>query len=76
MASSFQIESGVPVPAAKPGTRQFPFAEMQVGDSFFVSGGNKAEIRASQAAYQYAKVHGVKFTTGAVEGGRRIWRVA
>ena len=69
---SFKIESDVPMP---PNLRkQWPFAHMNVGDSFLVSPSDyhKAQV----AAVQHAKWHGVKFATRRVNGGYRIWRTA
>jgi len=49
---------------------------MEVGDSFFVEGGNRKSIVA--AGSQYRRTHNAmaRFVTRKVEGGVRCWRVA
>lgn len=72
---TFEIEKDIPIPlfGAK---RIYPFAEMEVGDSFVVAVNflrDKGPIRA--AAYEYAKYTGRKFKTRSQpDGSIRIWR--
>jgi len=72
----FQIEKNIPAPVhmgsgAKP---KYPFAQMEVGDSFFAPNMTaRALINASQ---WHANKTGKKFTCSTVEGGARCWRVA
>jgi hypothetical protein len=69
----YAIERGVPLPPREP--NEFPFAGMDVGDSFLVTDSDSfASARA--AASQYARIHGVKFTARAVADGLRVWRTA
>lgn len=77
--SEFKIEKGFPVIQAKTGRKaKYPFAQMEIGDSFFVAdeADNKAGTNARISALCYAKRHPeYKFVSGKVEGGHRIWRV-
>ena len=78
---SFVIEQGVPVPA---GRSRYPFADMEVGDSFFVGVDSKEtatkRIQSVRAqAGRFAKENGVKFSVRSVVEdevpGVRCWRV-
>lgn len=81
IAAAFQnyaVSSGVPIPKVSRsdvGRSKYPFAKMEIGDSFFVIGSGHA--RAS--AWHYAKISGKKFTCRKVieSGfvGTRTWRV-
>lgn len=81
-----KIDKGVPMPTAATAGRvkQYPFAEMDVGDSFFVAtqGGDirKTQVRiagnASAARRANKACAGRKFATRQVEGGVRVWRTA
>jgi len=72
---TFQIEKGIPVPET-PGRGLYPFADMDVGDSFFVGGEVSARSKAVSAASWFGKRNGLKFSCRNVDGGLRIWRVA
>jgi len=53
---------------------RYPFAEMNVGDSFFVSQDRANNTRS--AALNYAKRHPpLRFTSRVENGGRRLWRI-
>ena len=71
----YPIEKGVPLAKADPGV--FPFAQMEVGDSFFVPVdiGYRANwvLRIKQAALSE---EGWRFETRQVVGGVRCWRTA
>lgn len=77
----YQIEKGIEVPAKKilAGRNSvYPFATMEVGDSFFVpqvDGKPKTDGSIRSAARQVAKKLGFKFTVRRVDGGFRCWRV-
>lgn len=80
-APTFAVEKGVPIPEPK---HAYPFAEMEVGDSFFVPCASKCDRQqlqtnvASRAASFRAKQcpRGREyFSTRVVEGGLRCWRV-
>lgn len=75
-----QIEKGIPYPGDSRGQKKYPFAEMQIGDSFFIAG-NPDEVRTkmitvNQAAYQFSKRNDqYKFSCRRVDGGFRCWRI-
>ena len=68
------IEKNVPAPA-NPRRRKYPFAEMEVGDSFFAP-----NIKISSVTYSFARHPGKKFTARTVTEngvkGFRVWRIA
>lgn len=63
-----EIQSNIPVPIRKQGT-QWPFAQMNVGDSFL------ANQSARVASFVWAKKYNVKFASKRENGGVRIWRI-
>jgi hypothetical protein len=72
-----QIESGYPAPTRSTARAKYPFAKMEVGDSFFMKSGfpEHERGRVSAAACAYAKKHGVKFSTKVFDNGVRTWRI-
>lgn len=65
-----KIEKGIPVP------RSYPFAEMQVGDSFAVPE-SLQRMTVTVAAKRYGDKHGMKFTVRAMpDKSFRCWRIA
>lgn len=78
----FQIESGIPIPPRRsPNIAVYPFAEMNVGDSFFVpksDGGTvtAALSRVQSAAGAHSRRHGGKFSIRRQDDGVRVWRAA
>ena len=71
----FEIERGVPAPVSGRYSK-YPFAGMQVGDSFFVPDGtSKKRSSIHSMCHQYGKKHGMKFQARRVDGGMRVWRV-
>lgn len=75
-----QIEKNVPMPVNAAGSKtsrgrkcKYPFADMEVGDSFEVLDG--AYVVGS-AAGAYGRRHNMKFTYRVVNGVARVWRVA
>ena len=85
----YEIEKEVPVPERVRGgakESKYPFAEMAVGDSFFVDNPTadpKVANRVRNASFRITKTLGYKFTIMNVderEAGRdigvRTWRVA
>ena len=79
----FEIEKGVKIPPWPAGERrnrrQYPFREMEVGDSFFCPGdaGGVASVRVS--AHGYQQRNGGAFLIRAEEksgvSGVRVWRI-
>lgn len=86
--SEFQIEAGVPIPPPSSGGRayKYPFAGMQIGDSFAIpltgemhrKGGDTAYVRLKNASKRYERLHGGSFRvrTRRDENAVRCWRVA
>jgi hypothetical protein len=78
---SFVIETDVPAPA---GRSKYPFAEMDLGDSFFVPledetvANRRAQSVRAQAG-RFGKLNGVKFSIRTLDEdgqvGVRCWRV-
>lgn len=81
----FVIETGIEMPTrpCRGGPTKYPFAQMEVGDSFYfpASGESKVEMRraigrmTSNASAWSKRLPGRKFSVRTVEGGVRIWRV-
>jgi hypothetical protein len=70
----FRIERGVPIPARRnPRGSMYPFAEMEIGDSFFVPDGTTKTI--SAAAQYFTKNLGRRFTVRTIDSGVRVWRI-
>lgn len=77
-----QIDKGIQMPARKTRT-EYPFAAMQVGDSFAVPVGedqNAATVarRLYTAANLYMKRanNGTKYAVRTMDGSVRVWRIA
>jgi uncharacterized protein (DUF2249 family) len=68
----YEIEKGIPMPKSSEYEAKYPFAKMEVGDSFRVE--ERRESVAS-AARSYGCRIGKKFSVRKEEGGMRIWRV-
>lgn len=64
-----EIQKNIPMPF--PRGRKYPFAEMEIGDSFFTASRN-----VSARASRYGQLHHKKFVTRKVFGGGgiRVWR--
>jgi hypothetical protein len=75
---NFVIEKGIPMPA-RIGKTVYPFADMQVGDSFSIPASEDAKKRSTQVAragWAHGKKDGKKFSIRQTpEGGLRVWRV-
>lgn len=73
--AEIEIESNVPVPPpTRKDAKQYPFADMKIGDSFVVLKKDGGAARAR--AYKYGADHpGFKFTAREVPEGCRIWRI-
>ena len=76
----YEIDKGVPMPDRP---TRYPFAGMDVGDSFLIEvrGGRRQEAlvrrRVSAAASDYRRRHGAsaKFDSRVTLDGVRVWRV-
>lgn len=73
--ADFKVDKNIPPPTRK---AKYPFAEMQVGDSFFVPDMTTRSLQ--NAASYYRKTLNYKFESKAREEngvkGARIWRTA
>lgn len=76
MDPSFKIERGVAVPAARKRITRYPFAEMEIGDSFLAP--VQKATSAASAARIYGRINGRKLVARREgdDGAVRIWRVA
>jgi hypothetical protein len=74
---NFEVEHGVPMPSAGVRPAIYPFAKMEIGDSFFIPKKTSADI--SSSGVYWAKKLGHKYSARSVieNGipGTRIWRV-
>ena len=66
-----KIEKGIPVPTPRATPAKYPFAEMEIGDSFYVARG-VAYIRS--VASTRGKALSRKFAVQAEGDGVRVWR--
>ncbi len=71
-----KVEKNIRIPetSAKGRPSIYPFATMDVGDSFFLDG--KAVASISPVAASHGQKYGKKFTCRTVEGGVRVWRIS
>jgi len=71
----YAIDKGIPAPTGTLLDR-FPFAKMEIGDSFFVPKADASDSTVRQYTARYLKEKpGVAYKVGTVEGGVRVWRV-
>lgn len=71
-----KIEKGILPPKGRnTNLAKYPFAEMDVNDSFVVTDIKERQV-VRAAAYEFAKRHGKKFITRSVENDQtRVWRI-
>jgi hypothetical protein len=67
----YEIEGGIEIPVRL--AARYPFAGMEVGESFFVPDGDVKKL--SNHACRYGKKSGRRYCVRKVEGGVRVWRV-
>jgi hypothetical protein len=74
--NGIKIERGVQLPDAASGKygRRWPYAELKVGDSFFVPDGDCYQAGMPPAMTYWKTKLQRKFTSRKVDGGVRIWR--
>lgn len=73
MTDQIKIDRNIPVPSRN---TRYPFAEMQVGDSFFVPAKKVGTLlSASYAFRKKSDAFDRKFCARAENYGARIWRV-
>jgi hypothetical protein len=73
------IDKGIPVPPLRMRHSKYPWAEMVVGDSFFIEAA-AADLKAraanlSRGATSAGKQLGRRFTVRKADGGVRVWRI-
>lgn len=76
---AIKIQSNVPIPTSYTGKRcSYPFAQMKIGDSFFVKASDYQVFPKVRYAVAYwAKRHkGFWYTTRKEGDGLRVWRIA
>lgn len=66
------IDRGVPVPP-KAGRDGYPYAELEIGESFFVPNATTRQFSSPSQARKRLKRG---FTVRTVEGGIRVWRTS
>lgn len=70
----YKIEKGIEIPkSAQWRHREWPFYQMDVGDSVLFAA--EEAKRAGNAATAYSRAAGRKFCQRKVDGGMRIWRI-
>ncbi len=69
--TSYVIEKGIPAPSAR---GKYPFAQMEVGDSFFVP--DKTTATFGGVLSHARKRTGFGFVMRSENGGLRVWRVS
>lgn len=70
-----EIDKGIPRPASLRAAK-YPWAALEIGDSFFVPSVNGATHNVASVASWAGKRHGKKFSSRTVDGGVRVWRIA
>ena len=67
------------VPQLPPARDKYPFARMEVGDSFFVewpkTGKEKFLATARSLISRFGRTYGMRFATRALDEGVRVWRI-
>ena len=78
----YEIEKGIPVAKKNSALRKYPFAELEINDSFFIEAdavsSRKIMTRISIAGNSWRRYNDPirKFIVRTVEGGVRCWRIA
>jgi len=74
-----KIDKGVPMPPKEKAKRsagnKYPFAIMDVTDSFRIDGDLKIKNTVCTSASQFGKRHNMKFAVRKEDKGWRIWRI-
>lgn len=74
-----KIEKGIPIPGNITRRTKYPFRDMEVGESFFLTDREEPERtrkRVAAAATMFCANKDYKFKTQVFETGVRVWRVA
>lgn len=71
----YEIDDNVEIPPKRNrSTKKYPWAEMKIGQSFFVPNKSQASLSATAIGYSY-RHPGLKFTTAKENDGVRCWRI-
>ena len=73
-----KIETDIPIPSNVTRRSKYPFKDMKVGDSFFITDKEEPEKtrkKVSAAATMFCQKKDCKFKTQTFETGVRVWRV-
>lgn len=79
---TYKIEKGLPIPQSPTGikTHEYPFADMEVGDSFFVEDiGKRSSVSSAAVSFAGRQAgYGKTFRASIRRDGTglRVWRVA
>lgn len=68
---NLEVEKSVPLPEGK---KRYPYASMDIGDSFFVGDGKLQVV--CNANYRASKRLGMQFIARKEPEGVRVWRVS
>ena len=68
---NLEVEKSVPLPEGK---KRYPYASMDIGDSFFVGDGKLQVV--CNANYRASKRLGIQFIARKEPEGVRVWRVS
>lgn len=73
--SDFKIDKGIPLPSSYAGGQgRFPFADMQVGDSFFVTQVSMSRLLLAARKFRPMRVTARTVVENGVRGVR-VWRI-
>jgi len=85
MNNSFKIEENIPLPTIPRGATsspiKYPWAELKIGDSFFVPLVDKSIMTIRNGIiidlkkFSNQTGHKIKITTRAIDNGIRVWRI-
>jgi hypothetical protein len=74
MSRMLTIDKNIPMPEWLMGRNaKYPFAHMEVGDSFFIPG--KTAYAIGGAVHNASKRTKYKFVSRTMDGGARVWRI-
>ncbi|WP_137390864.1 hypothetical protein [Rhodoligotrophos defluvii] len=77
MTIKYPVESGVPIPPVRKKESQYPWAELKVGDSFFIPGinANQASSAATRRRHRFGGRYRCRTMVVGGQKGVRVWRI-
>jgi len=75
LMQNFKVEKDIPIPEIKERASKYPFAQMEVGDSFLVKD-KRIKQNVESMMYYHSKKWNKRFTLRTVSEGVRVWRVS